>query len=82
MSRDAALDLLIAGSHPLVYSRRAFLFDGARRADLAVYYTLPGAESWKTRTFVKISNAFDNRYLENGFRTPGVWATGGITIGF
>ncbi|MEQ1946004.1 MAG: TonB-dependent receptor [Bryobacteraceae bacterium] len=71
----------IAGSHPTILSRRAFLFDGARRLDVAGSYLIP----WETvslRLQVRATNALDSRYLENGFRTPGRWATAGFTLSF
>ena len=39
-------------------------------------------ESESIRFFGKIENAFDQHYFEAGFRTPGIYATGGLQFGF
>jgi iron complex outermembrane receptor protein len=61
---------------------RPFLFPGPRRSDLAAGYTLPLGESASLRFFTRVENVFDRTYYEEGFRTPGVWATGGMKLMF
>jgi hypothetical protein len=34
------------------------------------------------RFYVRVSNALDQSYYEDGFRTPQRWAVGGIHFGF
>ncbi|MFN0166544.1 MAG: TonB-dependent receptor domain-containing protein [Bryobacteraceae bacterium] len=79
---DVTADFWAAAAHAQIYSRRAFLFDGARRADLALHYTHPLSESTSLRVYTKWNNVFDSQYLENGFRTPGVWGLGGLSLQF
>lgn len=78
---DIAASLWITSSHPTILSRRAFLFDGARRLDLATSYKIPW-ERVSLRLQLRCSNVLDSQYLENGFRTPGIWATSGFLLSF
>ena len=78
---DVTASAWITGSHAAIYSRRAFLFDGARRLDVAASYQVPW-EGVSLRLQVRATNVLDSHYLENGFRTPGVWATAGFTLSF
>ena len=56
--------------------------DGLARADIGASYTLPLAESKSLRFFGKIVSRFGRDYFEDGFRTPGRDAMGGIAFTF
>jgi len=79
---DITADAWIVSKHPTILSRRAFLFDGARKVDLVGNYTIPVSDKTTARVFLKVSNVFDSTYFENGFRTPGAWAIGGLAFRF
>jgi vitamin B12 transporter len=59
-----------------------YKLDGLARADIGASYTLPLAESKSLRFFGKIDNLFGRDYFEDGFRTPGRVAMGGIAFTF
>ncbi|MGC2238147.1 MAG: TonB-dependent receptor [Pyrinomonadaceae bacterium] len=64
-------------------SYRIFRFKGARRGDVSAGYDIPtGKENLRFRVFGTIENVFDNEYYENGFRTPGRTARGGLSLNF
>lgn len=71
-----------ASRHPMVYSSRAFLFDGARKLDLGASYTRALTDRQSVRIFARLANALDSRYLESGYRTPGRWGLGGVAWQF
>jgi iron complex outermembrane receptor protein len=75
---DASFDVWLASAHAQIFSRRAFLFPGARKADAAVHYTHPFSDRTRWRIYAKCTNVFASEYLENGFRTPGRWAIAGM----
>jgi outer membrane receptor for ferrienterochelin and colicin len=75
-------DAWMVNRHPTIYSSRAFLFPGGRKLDLVASYTAPFQDTRSMRFFVKVINALDSEYFENGFRSTGAWATGGIAFQF
>jgi hypothetical protein len=79
---DVVVDAWIVDRHPTIYSSRAFLFPGARKVDVVAAYTAPFSDSRSMRFFVKLNNALDHEYFENGFRSTGAWAIGGVTLMF
>ncbi|HEY2866087.1 MAG TPA: TonB-dependent receptor [Pyrinomonadaceae bacterium] len=65
------------------FNTYVFRFRGNRRGDLTAGYNF----GWKQdrlnlRVFGTIENLFDDRYFENGFRTPGRNARAGFSFGF
>ena len=65
------------------FNSYVFRFKGNRRGDLTAGYTF----GWKQdrlnlRLFGTIENFFDDRYFENGFRTPGRNGRVGLSFGF
>jgi vitamin B12 transporter len=78
---SVASSLWVTSSHATVLSRRAFLFAGARRLDLAASYKIPW-ERVSLQLQLRASNMLDSQYLENGFRAPGIWATSGFSLSF
>jgi iron complex outermembrane receptor protein len=79
---DAIADFWAAGEHTAIYSGRAFSFDGARKLDLALNYTLPVSERLSVRFYGKMINVTGAEYFEAGYRTPGRWGTGGLNFQF
>jgi iron complex outermembrane receptor protein len=83
-------DLLVASSYlaPIFESNfpfRAFVFQfqGNRRGDLTAGYTFGWKqEKLNLRIFGTIENIFDQKYFENGFRTPGQTGRVGLSFGF
>jgi outer membrane receptor protein involved in Fe transport len=64
------------------FSTRAYRFDGLRRVNAGASYRLPMGEFRALRFFVRAENLLDQNYFENGFRTPGRTANGGIQYEF
>jgi outer membrane receptor protein involved in Fe transport len=64
------------------FSTRAYRFDGIRRVNAGVSYRLPLGEFRALRFFVRAENLMNQHYFENGFRTPGRTANGGIQYEF
>ena len=64
------------------FAGHAFRFDGMQKVDIGASYRIAWHEGGSIRFFGKVENAFDRRYFESGFRTPGIFATGGIQVGF
>jgi iron complex outermembrane receptor protein len=64
------------------FSQYVYRFEGNRRADLTGGYTFSLSGEKSLRVFGTIENMFDNEYFENGFRTPGMNARGGVSFGF
>lgn len=61
---------------------RPYLFEGPRKLDASVNYTLPVGERVNLRFFTRIENLLNQRYFEDGFRTPKMWAVGGMKVLF
>ncbi len=61
---------------------RPFQFNGPRRGNLAVSYTLPLTDRQSMQFFTRVENVFNQNYFEDGFRTPKAWAVGGIRYQF
>jgi iron complex outermembrane receptor protein len=61
---------------------RPYLFPGPRKLDLSASYDLPVGEQKTLRFFTRAENLTNQRYFEDGFRTPRVWATGGMKFLF
>ena len=85
---DFALDFL-GGSHYLYplygvvdFEPHPYRFAGPRQLGLSGGYSLNINERMSTRFYVRVSNAIDQQYYEQGFRTPGLWAVCGIHFTF
>lgn len=61
---------------------RPYAFPGPRKLDLSANYTIPVGERTSLRLFSRIENVLNRRYYEDGFRTPTIWATGGLKLMF
>ena len=64
------------------FQSRVYRFDGLRRINAGVSYRLPLGEFRALRFFIRAENLLDQNYFENGFRTPGRTANGGIQYEF
>jgi outer membrane receptor protein involved in Fe transport len=65
------------------FEQYTYRFAGNRRGDLTAGYTFPLRNGLiDLRVFGTVENLFDNRYFENGFRTPGRNARAGVSLGF
>ena len=73
----------IFDSNNFTFQTYVYRFDGNRRADLTGGYTFPvKGEKMNLRLFGTIENLFNYDYFENGFRTIGRTARGGLSFGF
>ncbi|MBI4852815.1 MAG: TonB-dependent receptor [Acidobacteria bacterium] len=64
------------------FASRIVRLDGYVKADLGASYTFPLGEKTNLEIFGKVSNLFDEKYFEDGFKTPGAIGTGGIKFRF
>jgi vitamin B12 transporter len=64
------------------FTTRVYSFNGMRRVSAGVSYRLPLGEFRAARFFVRAENLTGQVYFENGFRTPGRTANGGIQFEF
>jgi outer membrane receptor protein involved in Fe transport len=66
-----------------IFSSRIYQFRGARKADATASYEIPTNRDKLTfRLFGTVENLFDYDYYENGFRTAGRTARGGLSVAF
>jgi outer membrane receptor protein involved in Fe transport len=72
----------ISGSFFVGSGNRPYLFAGPRKWDSAATYTLPLGERRSLRFHVKAENLLNREYYEDGFRTPGRWASAGVKFLF
>jgi len=70
------------GSSPNFFAERVLRFAGVRRVNAGASYRLPLGEFKAARFYVRGENLLDQNYFENGFRTPGRTALGGMQIEF
>ena len=61
---------------------RAYNMNGFVKAGLTGKYVLPVGETTRIEFHGKVENAFNQRSYEVGFRSPGVWAIGGMKFLF
>jgi vitamin B12 transporter len=79
---DGSLEFLAASDFLYPLSSRTFVFPGARQVAASLGYTRPLTERVTVRLYTRFNNLTDQRYYEDGFRTPGRWGTGGLTFSF
>ncbi|MBV9611770.1 MAG: hypothetical protein JO091_04830, partial [Acidobacteriaceae bacterium] len=60
----------------------AYRFKGPHQLGLDAGYAMSANEHLSMRFYVRISNALDQDFYEDGFRTPGRWAVAGIHFAF
>ncbi|HEX9962978.1 MAG TPA: TonB-dependent receptor [Pyrinomonadaceae bacterium] len=79
----AASDYLAPIFSSTAFNTFVYRFDGNRRADLTAGYNFAfRKEKLNVRVFATIENLFDDDYYENGFRTVGRTARGGLALSF
>jgi outer membrane receptor protein involved in Fe transport len=64
------------------FASRIIRLDGYVKADLGASYTFKTGEKTSLEVFGKVSNLFDEKYFEDGFKTPGAIGTGGVKFRF
>ncbi len=83
---DVAFDFFAASNATFPFfagtGTRAFRFAGPRKADLAATYTLPVNDRWSLQFYTRAENLAGQTYYEDGFPTPGRWATLGLRLLF
>ncbi len=79
---DAAFNFLAASDYLYPFSGRVFVFPGPRQGGLSVGYTHALRERVTMRIYTRLTNLADQRYYEDGFRTPGFWGVGGVKFSF
>jgi vitamin B12 transporter len=85
---DAAMDFELGSDYlyPLyglsLLSSNAFRFAGPKQLGLSAGYSLGLRERASARFYVRVSNALDQSFYEDGFQTPGRWAVAGIHFSF
>ena len=79
---DASFEFLGASNYLYPLSGRTFIFSGPRQAALSAGYSRGLSERLKMRIYGRVNNLADQTYYEDGFRTPGRWATTGVTFSF
>jgi hypothetical protein len=79
---DLALDF--AGGSDYLYPLYgyAYQFAGPRQLGLSAGYAMHLTERIAARFYLRVSNALDQDFYEDGFRTPPRWAVGGLRISF
>ncbi|MGI9073433.1 MAG: TonB-dependent receptor [Bryobacteraceae bacterium] len=82
MDFEAGSDYLypLYGLSPL--SSNAYRFAGPRQLGLSAGYSTGLSERASARFYIRVSNALDQDFYEDGFRTPGRWAVAGIHFSF
>jgi vitamin B12 transporter len=81
-------DLALSSSYlapvfdPITFASRAYEFDGIAKADVVTSYRIPLSDLKGIRLYGKVENLFNRDYYENGFRTPGATALGGLQFEF
>ncbi len=66
-----------------IFTTRIYRFKGTRKADVTASYEIPtNKDKLRFRIFGTIENLFDYDYYENGFRTAGRTARGGLSVVF
>lgn len=68
--------------HPTTYVSRAYRFPGIARVSAGANYRLPLGEFRALRFYGNVENLLNQSYYENGFRTPGATARGGLQLEF
>ncbi len=64
------------------FTTLVYRFEGVRRINAGASYRVPLGEFRAVRFFGRAENLLDQNYFENGFRTPGRTANGGIQFEF
>lgn len=79
---DLALDFDGGSTYLYPLYGYAYRFDGPRQLGLSAGYSVDLSERIAARFYLRVSNALDQNYYEDGFHTPPRWAVGGIHFRF
>jgi iron complex outermembrane receptor protein len=79
---DAALTFFGASDYLYPLYSAPYRFPGPRTLDLSGGYTLHPGEKLTTRFYVRVANALNQLYYEDGFLTPRAWAIAGVRLAF
>ncbi len=79
---DLAMDFEGGSDYFFPLNGYAYQFAGPRQLGLAAGYTLNLSERIPARVYLRVANALNQNYYENGFRTPPRWAIAGVRFGF
>lgn len=60
----------------------AYSFPGPRQLGIAGGYTKTLGDRLTARFYARVSNALNQDYYQDGFRTPGIWAVAGVHLAF
>ncbi len=60
----------------------AFRFSGPRQFGVSGGYVIPLRDRLQMRLYGRVYNVLNQDFYEDGFRTPGRWATGGVRFTF
>ncbi len=79
---DVAMDLSAGSDYLYPLNGYAYRFAGPRQLGLSAGYSVRVSDRTSARFYVRVSNALDQNFYEDGFRTPRRWAVGGIHLSF
>ncbi|HEV8591594.1 MAG TPA: TonB-dependent receptor [Pyrinomonadaceae bacterium] len=73
----------IFDTNGFTFLTHVYRFEGNRRGDVTAGYTFPiNKDKFNLRVFGTVENVFNNKYYENGFRTPKANVRAGVSFGF
>lgn len=85
-SIDATFDFFAASSYLGPFfagsGTRAFRFAGPRKADVVLQYTRSLSDRTRLQVYTRLENLANQRFFEDGFRTPRFWGVGGVRLLF
>ncbi len=64
------------------FEPQAYRLNGPRQLGLSAGFSHTLSDRFSARYYVRVSNALNQNYFEDGFQTPGRWAVAGIRFGF
>ncbi len=79
---DLAMDFEAGSDFFFPLNGYAYQFGGPRQLGLSAGYTVRLSERISARLYVRVANALNQTYFENGFQTPRRWAVAGIHFTF
>ncbi|MEP6960787.1 MAG: TonB-dependent receptor [Acidobacteriota bacterium] len=82
---NVTMDWFVASEYslsPYGANSRRKIFKAPNKTDFVTNYKLPLTGRRSVEFYGKLENAFDVRYYEEGFASPGIWGIGGIKFNF
>jgi iron complex outermembrane receptor protein len=65
-----------------IISGRAVYWPGPKRLDATASYRLAVSDKFKPELFGRVENLLNQRYYEDGYRTPRIWGVAGFRLSF